>query len=133
MFSKYSLHHSIPLVENWCVQHQFTPNKFTPNKFTPNKFTPNKFTPNKFAVNLFKGAEYNAVIAFALLQDYVPYFSDENGEESARKLLYVISSRAKKNLHLILERGRFRTWGRPPQEYIATYQLSGYNYQYGVC
>ncbi len=80
-----------------------------------------------------KGAEYNAVIAFALLQDYVPHFSDENGEESARKLLYVISSRAKKNLHLISERGRFRTWGRPPQEYIATYQLSGYNYNYEVC
>ena len=77
-----------------------------------------------------KGAEFNTVIAFALLQDYVPHFSDKNGEDSAKKLLYVISSRAKKNLHLISEKGRFRSWGNPPAEYTPTEQLAIYNYDY---
>ena len=55
-----------------------------------------------------KGDEYDAVIAYALLEGMVPHFSDANGATSARKLLYVISSRARKNLHLISERGRSR-------------------------
>jgi DNA helicase II / ATP-dependent DNA helicase PcrA len=54
-----------------------------------------------------KGAEFDAVIAYALLEDYVPNFSDPNGQDSALKLLYVIGSRARKNLHLISERGRY--------------------------
>lgn len=78
-----------------------------------------------------KGAEFNTVIAFALLQDYVPHFSDSD-ENSAKKLLYVISSRAIRNLHLISERGRFRNWGSQ-EEYIATYVLKTYNYLYSNC
>jgi DNA helicase-2/ATP-dependent DNA helicase PcrA len=54
-----------------------------------------------------KGDEYDCVIAYALLQDMVPHFSDPDSDNSAKKLLYVICSRAKKNLHLISERGRF--------------------------
>lgn len=53
-----------------------------------------------------KGTEFDAVIAYALLEDFVPHFSDPNGQDSAKKLLYVIASRARKNLHLISERGR---------------------------
>ena len=53
-----------------------------------------------------KGAEYDAVIAYALLEGVVPHFRDENPEASARKMLYVICSRARKNLHLISETGR---------------------------
>ena len=45
-----------------------------------------------------KGAEFDAVIAYALLEDMVPHFNDPNGQESAMKLLYVIGSRARKNL-----------------------------------
>lgn len=52
-----------------------------------------------------KGAEYDAVIAFALLEGMVPHFSDDDAD-SAKKLLYVICSRARKNLHLISESGR---------------------------
>lgn len=52
-----------------------------------------------------KGAEYDAVIAFALLEGMVPHFNNEDAD-SARKLLYVICSRARKNLHLISETGR---------------------------
>ena len=53
-----------------------------------------------------KGAEFDTVIAFGLLQDYVPHFLDSGGDESANRLLYVIGSRARKNLHLISETGR---------------------------
>lgn len=52
-----------------------------------------------------KGGEYDAVISFGLLEGLVPNFNDSS-EESAKKLLYVIGSRARKNLHLISERGR---------------------------
>ncbi|WP_295997992.1 ATP-dependent helicase [Rugamonas sp.] len=55
-----------------------------------------------------KGAEFEVVIAYGLLEGMVPHFSDENGDESAQKLLYVIGSRAKKNLFLISESGRKR-------------------------
>ncbi|AXA67755.1 UvrD-helicase domain-containing protein [Pseudomonas oryzihabitans] len=55
-----------------------------------------------------KGAEYDAVIAYGLLDGMVPHFSDQNQAETAKKLMYVVSSRARKNLHLISERGRSR-------------------------
>lgn len=53
-----------------------------------------------------KGAEFDTVIAFALLDGMVPHFADPDGETSAKKLLYVICSRPRKNLHLIAETGR---------------------------
>jgi superfamily I DNA/RNA helicase len=51
-----------------------------------------------------KGGEYDAVIAYALLEGLVPYSGESS--DSAKKLLYVIGSRARKHLHLISERGR---------------------------
>lgn len=51
-----------------------------------------------------KGAEFDNVIAFALLEGMVPHFQDADGDTSAKKLLYVISSRARKNLFLISEK-----------------------------
>lgn len=59
-----------------------------------------------------KGAEFDTVIAFGLLEDWLPHFSDPDPDESANKLLYVIGSRARRNLHLISERGRVKGgWG----------------------
>jgi DNA helicase II / ATP-dependent DNA helicase PcrA len=55
-----------------------------------------------------KGTEFDAVIAYALLEGMVPHFNDPSADESAKRLLYVICSRARKNLHLISERGRIR-------------------------
>lgn len=68
-----------------------------------------------------KGAEFDVVIAFGLLQGMIPHFSDADGEESARKLLYVLGSRARKHLHLISETGRRRgNWGEwEPTEALA--------------
>jgi DNA helicase-2/ATP-dependent DNA helicase PcrA len=53
-----------------------------------------------------KGAEFDVVIAYALLDGMVPHFNDAGNDESAQKLLYVIGSRARKNLHLFSETGR---------------------------
>ncbi|WP_241134168.1 UvrD-helicase domain-containing protein [Achromobacter insuavis] len=55
-----------------------------------------------------KGAEFDVVIAFGLLQGMVPHFSDVDGDVAASKLLYVLASRARRNLHLISEAGRSR-------------------------
>ncbi|WCT75781.1 ATP-dependent helicase (plasmid) [Sphingomonas naphthae] len=55
-----------------------------------------------------KGAEFEAVIAFGLLEGMVPHFNEDDKIAAANKLLYVICSRAKKNLHLISEVGRRR-------------------------
>jgi superfamily I DNA/RNA helicase len=55
-----------------------------------------------------KGAEYEAVIAFGLLEGMVPHFKESDKIAAANRLLYVICSRAKKNLHLISEVGRRR-------------------------
>jgi DNA helicase-2/ATP-dependent DNA helicase PcrA len=74
-----------------------------------------------------KGAEYDTVIAYALLEGMLPHFSDPEGQESAKKLLYVICSRARKNLHLISERGRLD--GRHI-EYQATTQLAKCRFTY---
>lgn len=74
-----------------------------------------------------KGAEYDAVIAYALLDGMVPHFSDPDGEESAMKLLYVICSRARKNLHLISETGRVNGIG---EEYQPTPQLVTHVFDY---
>lgn len=77
-----------------------------------------------------KGAEFDTVIAFALLHGYIPYKSDKLGDINAKRLLYVISSRAKKNLYLIAERKRFSKYGSPPPEYKITKHLIDYKYEY---
>lgn len=53
-----------------------------------------------------KGAEFDNVIAFSLLEGLVPHWADPKPLESAKKLLYVICSRARKNLFLISEAAR---------------------------
>jgi DNA helicase II / ATP-dependent DNA helicase PcrA len=75
-----------------------------------------------------KGAEFDAVIAYALLEDMVPHFNDPNGQVSAMKLLYVIGSRARRNLHLISERERYRQ--NSTSEYQATRKLAECRFAY---
>lgn len=75
-----------------------------------------------------KGAEFDTVIAYALLEDMVPHFNDPNGQDSAMKLLYVIGSRARKNLHLISERERTRPYSG--EEYQVTRKLADCNFLY---
>lgn len=76
-----------------------------------------------------KGAEFDVVIAYGLLEGMVPHFSDEDGVGSAKKLLYVVCSRARKHLYLISEQGRNRgRWG----QYQATETLSECAFDYNI-
>jgi superfamily I DNA/RNA helicase len=76
-----------------------------------------------------KGEEYDTMIGFALLDNYVPHFNDNKGYENAKKLLYVLASRARKNLHIISEYGRginqYNPNGKSPTPHLLEYQ-----YQY---
>ena len=56
-----------------------------------------------------KGEEFETVIVYGLLRGYIPHWNDifsNNETDASKKLMYVICSRAKKNLHLICETGR---------------------------
>lgn len=58
-----------------------------------------------------KGNEFDVVISFGLLEGYIPHWStsDEMKYETANKLIYVLASRAKKNLYLFSEQGRYQS------------------------
>ena len=77
-----------------------------------------------------KGEEYDAVIGFALLDGIVPHFSDQQGDSNAKKLLYVLASRARKNLHLISEKMRDPHPYHAPYGKKPTYHLENYAYVY---
>lgn len=73
-----------------------------------------------------KGEEFDTVIAFGLLHGKLPNWN-ETGHRAAEKLLYVICSRAKRELHLISETGRVTNSNRP---YNPTSQLNLLEYDY---
>lgn len=80
-----------------------------------------------------KGEEYETVIAFGMLKGFVPHWKDiinqpdhvANNSES--KMMYVIASRAKKNLYLFSESGRQTQTKRA---YETSSLLRNYNYIY---
>ncbi len=53
-----------------------------------------------------KGEEFQTVIAFGLLTNYIPHWKEDDLIKAGKKILYVICSRAKRNLYLIAEKGR---------------------------
>lgn len=62
-------------------------------------------------IHAIKGEEYRAVIAFGLLDGYVPHWSikfkdNKKATIEAKRLLFVIGSRAKEKLYFISENGR---------------------------
>tara|TARA_R100000687_G_scaffold82806_1_gene83334 strand:- start:18940 stop:20742 length:1803 start_codon:yes stop_codon:yes gene_type:complete len=81
-----------------------------------------------------KGSEFDVVIAFGLLQGMIPHFSEEaevdGGINSAKKLLYVISSRARKHLYLISEQQRMQGGRRGP--YSPTNTLAECVFDYDI-
>ena len=79
-----------------------------------------------------KGEEFETVIAYGLLYGYVPHWNEiYNGDpvSSSKKLLYVICSRAKRNLHLIAETGRTTKRG---DELSINPHLNEVNFNYDV-
>lgn len=75
-----------------------------------------------------KGAEFDVVIAHTLLEGMVPHFNDANGDDSAKKLLYVIGSRARRHLHMFSETGRAK--GRRGDTWDATRLLTACEFPY---
>lgn len=67
-----------------------------------------------------KGQEYDTVIAFGLLEGYIPHWNTiiegaaGEADEQESKMLYVVASRAKRRLHLIAESGRVTQSSRRP-------------------
>lgn len=60
-----------------------------------------------------KGEEFQTVIAFGLLTNYIPHWKEDDLIKAGKNLLYVICSRAKRNLYLISEKGRTTRSGKP--------------------
>ncbi|MDL2206524.1 ATP-dependent helicase [Eubacteriales bacterium OttesenSCG-928-N13] len=80
-----------------------------------------------------KGEEYNTVIAFGLLQGMIPHWDviinhPLVATAEAKKMLYVIASRAKESLYLFAEQGRTRRSGY----YTLTEILNTYPFDYDV-
>jgi superfamily I DNA/RNA helicase len=72
-----------------------------------------------------KGEEYDTVIAFGLLDGYIPNWNDAD-KKASHKLLYVMCSRAKNHLYLISEKGHRLKYGeRAPTPVLVAVQ---YNY-----
>jgi superfamily I DNA/RNA helicase len=67
-----------------------------------------------------KGAEFDNVIAYSLLEGVVPHYKDPEQLQSANKLLYVVMSRARKNIFLISEAGK----RNPPTAVLKNYKYS---------
>ncbi|EFK35740.1 MULTISPECIES: UvrD-helicase domain-containing protein [Chryseobacterium] len=77
-----------------------------------------------------KGEEFETVIAYGLLNGYIPHWNEifsGNANEASKKLLYVICSRAKTNLHLISETGRTTKRG---DALTITSELEAVNFKY---
>ena len=78
-----------------------------------------------------KGEEYNTVITFGVLYGMIPHWDTIfspilSEEDEAKKMLYVIASRAKESLYLFAEQGRTTK----NSVYSLTRILSNYPYQY---
>ncbi len=80
-----------------------------------------------------KGEEYTTVIAFGILNGYIPHWdiiinkSSNYREDETKKLLYVVCSRAKENLYLFSEQGRTTQRGVP---LTPTNEIAFYEYKY---
>ncbi|MEO6177419.1 MAG: ATP-dependent helicase [Flavobacterium circumlabens] len=74
-----------------------------------------------------KGTEYDTIIGFGLLQNWVPHFQDPNGLVNSKKMLYVLASRARKYLHLVSESGRqinrYNPYGLLPTSHLLEYEF----------
>lgn len=76
-----------------------------------------------------KGEEFDSVIAFGLLEGIVPHYKAANHEklDIAKKLMFVIGSRARMNLYLISETGRGNEW-HPKYQSNVLRSLATYDY-----
>jgi len=81
-----------------------------------------------------KGEEYTTMIGFSLLHGVIPNWKitrETICHDETCKLLYVMCSRAKKNLYLFSESGYF-TRGYNPKPYTATNELKMCDFNYDI-
>lgn len=74
-----------------------------------------------------KGKEFDAVIGYGLLDGFVPHFSDKS-EDSEKKLIYVLCSRARKHLCLISENGRIDRYTKQSRQPSPSLNSHVFNY-----
>lgn len=80
-----------------------------------------------------KGEEYTTVIAFGILNGYIPHWDIiinkplDYRKNETKKLLYVVCSRAKENLYLFSEQGRTTQRGAP---LLSTDEILAIDYEY---
>lgn len=80
-----------------------------------------------------KGEEFTTVIAFGILKGYIPHWDIiinkpiDYQKNETKKLLYVVCSRAKKNLFLFSEQGRTTQKGAP---LVSTDEILEIDYEY---
>jgi DNA helicase-2/ATP-dependent DNA helicase PcrA len=80
-----------------------------------------------------KGEEFDTVIAFGLLRGFVPHWeviihgNQEEANQRESKLLYVVASRAKRQLFFIAENGR-RTVSNKPYQTCSLLKATGFCY-----
>ena len=80
-----------------------------------------------------KGEEFTTVIAFGILKGYIPHWDIiinkpiDYQKNETKKLLYVVCSRAKKNLFLFSEQGRTTQKGAP---LLSTDEILEIDYEY---
>jgi DNA helicase II / ATP-dependent DNA helicase PcrA len=129
------------LVEQWDIFFDGIRTRYESSDFigTPDdiQYFKNIFKPSTGVVintcHGVKGEEFETVIAFGLLWGYVPHWSSIRNqhyyiaESASKKLLYVIGSRARKNLHLFAEKGRKANSG---YVYQINHQLSQAAFEY---
>ncbi|MFJ7979159.1 UvrD-helicase domain-containing protein [Lysinibacillus xylanilyticus] len=131
------------LIEQWDIFFDGIQTRYESSDFigTPDdiQFFKNIFKPSTGVVintcHGVKGEEFETVIAFGLLWGYVPHWSSiikqpyDIAESASKKLLYVIGSRAKKNLYLFAERDRKTKSGN---DYQINDQLAQANVRYDI-
>lgn len=129
------------LIEQWNIFFDGIHTRYESTDFigTPNdiQYFKNIFKPSTGVVintcHGIKGEEFETVIAFGLLWGYVPHWSSiskqpyDVAESASKKLLYVIGSRAKRNLHLFAEKDRKAKSG---YVYQINHQLVQADFQY---
>ncbi|MED4886525.1 ATP-dependent helicase [Lysinibacillus fusiformis] len=131
------------LIEQWDIFFDGIQTRYESSDFigTPDdiQFFKNIFKPSTGVVintcHGVKGEEFETVIAFGLLWGYVPHWNSiikqpyDISESASKKLLYVIGSRAKKNLYLFAEQDRKTKSGN---DYQINDQLAQANFQYDI-
>ena len=126
------------ILENFVKFMEKTKERFEKNSLSNNYIDIEKSFKEKTGIVIstihgVKGEEYNTIISYGILNGYLPHWDYIiNKDKSTRiretkKMLYVLTSRAKENIYLFSETGRKTKNGK---DYIPTDELRNLMYSY---